>query len=75
MDTNDFIEMDLQLGEAQSEIKRLKEELAAKDRRIEALQELFQDIIKTAQRSYSQGSERTGRLPQPSGKEVSKEAF
>ena len=75
MDTNDFIEMDLQLGEAQSEIKRLKEELAARDRRIEELQELFQDIIKTAQRSYSQGTERTRRLPRPGEKEISKEAF
>jgi len=75
MDTNDFIEMDLQLGEAQSEIKRLKEELAARDRRIEELQELFQDIIKTAQRSYSQGAERTRRLPRPGEKEISKEAF
>ena len=75
MDTNDFIEMDLQLGEALSEIRRLKDELAAKDRRLEALQDLFQDIIKTAQRSYSQGTEGTRRLPRPGEKEISKEAF
>jgi hypothetical protein len=75
MDTNEFIEMDLQLGEAQMEIRRLKEELAARDARIKELQELFQDIIKTAQRSYSQGSERARRFPEPSAKEVSKEAF
>jgi DNA repair ATPase RecN len=75
MDANDFIEMDLQLGEAQMEIRRLKEEIAAKDRRLEALQELFQDIIKTAQRSYSPSAEGIRRFPQASSREVSKEAF
>jgi hypothetical protein len=75
MDTQEFIEMDLQLGEAISEIKRLKEELAARDRRIATLQELFQQIIKTAQHSYSQSPERVRGFPGTSGKEVLKEAF
>jgi len=75
MDTNEFIEMDLQLGDAFMEIKRLKEELAARDRRIKELQDLFQDIIKTAQCSYSPGTERARGFPAASGKEVSKEAF
>ena len=75
MDTQEFIEMDLQLGDAFMEIKRLREELAARDRRIQELQDLFQDIIKTAQHSYSQSSERVRGFPPASGKEVSKEAF
>jgi hypothetical protein len=75
MDTQEFIEMDLQLGDAFMEIKRLREELAARDRRIQELQDLFQDIIKTAQRSYSQSTEGVRRFPEASGKEVSKEAF
>jgi hypothetical protein len=75
MDTQEFIEMDLQLGDAFMEIKRLREELAARDRRIQELQDLFQDIIKTAQRSYSQSTEGVRRFPAASGKEVSKEAF
>jgi hypothetical protein len=75
MDTQEFIEMDLQLGEAIMEIKRLKEELAARDRRVQELQSLFQDIIKTAQCNYSQSPERARGFPAVSGKEVSKEAF
>jgi hypothetical protein len=75
MDTQEFIEMDLQLGDAFMEIKRLREELAARDRRIQELQDLFQDIIKTAQCSYSQSTEGVRRFPEASGKEVSKEAF
>jgi hypothetical protein len=75
MDAKEFIEMDLQLSEAISEIKRLKEELAARDRCIAALQELFQQVIRTAQQSYSLGTERARRFPAASGKEVSKEAF
>jgi hypothetical protein len=75
MDTKEFIEMDLQLGDALMEIKRLQAELAARDRRIQGLQDLFQDIIKTAQRSYSPGTERARGFPAASGKEVSKEAF
>jgi len=75
MDTNDFIEMDLQLGEALSEVKKLEAAIAERDRRIEELQKLFQDIIKTAQRSYSQSPIRDRGFPAPSGQEVSKEAF
>jgi hypothetical protein len=75
MDTNDFIEMDLQLGEALSEVKKLQAAIAERDRRIEELQKLIQDIIKTAQRSYAQGPIRDGGFPAASGKEVSKEAF
>lgn len=75
MDTNDFIEMDLQLGEAQSEIKKLKADIADRDQTIEFLRGLLNDIIRTAQHSYSQSKVRDGRIPQTSGKEVSKEAF
>jgi peptidoglycan hydrolase CwlO-like protein len=75
MDNNEFIEMDLQLGEALSEIKKLQAAVDERDRRIEELQELFQHIIRTAQRSYSPSSIRDGGFPAASGKEVSKEAF
>jgi hypothetical protein len=75
MDNNEFIEMDLQLGEALSEIKRLEAAVAERDKRIGELHELFQHIIKTAQRSYAQSPIRDGGFPEASGKEVSKEAF
>ena len=44
MDNNEFIEMDLQLGEALSEIKKLQAAVDERDRRIEELQELFQQL-------------------------------
>lgn len=75
MDTKDFIELDLQLGSALSEIKLLEGMVKARDERILYLEGLLQAVIKTAQGSYSRGSERTERLPEASGKEVSKEAF
>lgn len=75
MDANEFIEMDLQLGEALADIRRLREQLAERDRRIEELQGLFQEIIKAAQQSYSCGAKGDGRLPAAGAREVSKEAF
>ena len=75
MDTQEFIEMDLQLGDAFMEIRRLRDALAARDLRIQELQGLFQDIIKTAQQSYSPSPDRVRGFPAAGGKEVSKEAF
>jgi hypothetical protein len=75
MDTQDFIEMDLQLGEALCEIRRLQATIKERDEVIEGLRSLLNRIIGTAQESYSLGSERTRRFPEASGKEVSKEAF
>jgi hypothetical protein len=75
MDTQDFIEMDLQLGEALGEIKRLQKAIEEREELIESLRGLLNRIIGTAQESYSLGTERTRRFPEASGKEVSKEAF
>ena len=75
MDANEFIEMDLQLGEAQSEIRKLQKVIEDRDATISSLRSLLNTIIRTAQESYSLGSERTRGFPAPSGQEVSKEAF
>jgi hypothetical protein len=75
MDTNEFIEMDLQLGEAQSEIRKLQKVIEDRDATISSLRGLLNTIIRTAQESYSLGSERTRGFPALSGQEVSKEAF
>jgi hypothetical protein len=75
MDTQEFIEMDLQLGEAQSEIRKLQKVIEDRDATISSLRSLLNTIIRTAQESYSLGSERIRGFPAPSGQEVSKEAF
>jgi hypothetical protein len=75
MDTQEFIELDLQLGEALSEIRRLQGLIKDREDTIDAMRSLLNTIIKTAQDSYSLGPERTRRFPEASGKEVSKEAF
>lgn len=75
MDSNDFRELDLQLGEAQAEIRRLQAEIEARDLRIKDLQSLLNRIIATAQESYSLRTKGVGRFPEASGKEISKEAF
>ena len=75
MDQNSYHELDVLLGQAMYEIKRLEDELKLRDARIEDLQQLLSRIIATAQESYSLGSKRDGRFQPTSGKEVSKEAF
>lgn len=75
MDTQEFIELDLQLGEALSEIRRLQGLIKDREDTIDAMRSLLNRIIRTAQESYSLGPERTRRFPEASGKEVSKEAF
>lgn len=75
MDQKSYHELDLLLGHAMFEIKRLEDELKLRDARIEGLQQLLNRIITTAQESYSLGSKRDGRIPAAGSKEVSKEAF
>lgn len=75
MDQNSYHELDVLLGQAMYEIKRLEDELKLRDARIEDLQQLLSRIIATAQESYSLSSKRDGRFQPTSGKEVSKEAF
>ena len=75
MDQNSYHELDVLLGQAMYEIKRLEDELKLRDARIEDLQQLLSRIIATAQESYSLGSKRDGRLSGAGPKEISKEAF
>lgn len=75
MDRNDYHELDLQLGNAMQEIRELEAKIRERDDTIAELRSLLNRIIATAQESYSLSSKRNGRLQQPSGKEVSKEAF
>ena len=75
MDQNSYHELDVLLGQAMYEIKRLEDELKLRDARIEDLQQLLSRIIATAQESYSLSSKRNGRVSAAGPKEVSKEAF